>query len=493
MESIDNIFSDLDQKKRNKVIIEVYKLPMEYRQRIFQEFVRNPDKPILLNTRKHLSYDAINMKIRKDFNRIEDTFSTRSKISLGDALMSAYAMFSLKYPSLLDFDSHLNCIEEKIRIQNTFRIKDVPSDTQMRVRLDVIDPSELRLAFNTVFREAQRGKLLEKFAYHDGYYIISLDGTGFFSSQKLGFDYCIKKVSKKNGETTYQLQMLGACIVHPDYREVIPLVPEPICNKDGQKKNDCERNSFKRWIVKFREDHPNLKVILTEDALFANAPHIRLLKKHNCSFMIIAKEKDNTWLFDSMKDCVSQNKHITHEMIDPNNPDIKHKFTIYNGLSLNKSNQDVIVNVLEYWEENQKTGKIRHFCWITDLKITAKNAYKLMRAGRSKWKIENETFNTLKNQGYNLEHNYGLGKKHLAFVFVNLMMLAFLVDQIQQISCPLFKAAYFISGSKRVLWEDVRGVFNHMIIPTSMTMLYNQIIIRIIWKLRLEYLLQNDP
>ena len=39
-----------------------------------------------------------------------------------------------------------------------------------------------------------------------------------------------------------------------------------------------------------------------------------------------------------------------------------------------------------------------------------------MRAGRSRWKVENETFNTLKNLGYNLEHNYGHGKQHLATV-----------------------------------------------------------------------------
>jgi len=46
-----------------------------------------------------------------------------------------------------------------------------------------------------------------------------------------------------------------------------------------------------------------------------------------------------------------------------------------------------------------------------------KNAYQIMRGGRARWKIENETFNTLKNQGYNFEHNYGLGKKNLSVVF----------------------------------------------------------------------------
>jgi hypothetical protein len=67
--------------------------------------------------------------------------------------------------------------------------------------------------------------------------------------------------------------------------------------------------------------------------------------------------------------------------------------------------------------------------------------YELERAGWTRWKIENETFNTLKNQGYNLEHNYGHGNKNLCSVFGILMMLAFLVDQIQQACCKLFQAA----------------------------------------------------
>ncbi len=58
-----------------------------------------------------------------------------------------------------------------------------------------------------------------------------------------------------------------------------------------------------------------------------------------------------------------------------------------------------------------------------------------MRGACARWKIENETFNTLKNQGYQLGHNFRLGKQHLSEVFVLLMILAFLVDQIMQMCC----------------------------------------------------------
>ena len=82
-----------------------------------------------------------------------------------------------------------------------------------------------------------------------------------------------------------------------------------------------------------------------------------------------------------------------------------------------------------------------------------------MRGGRARWKIENETFNTLKNQGYNFEHNYGHGEQHLSVVFAVLMMLAFLVDQAQQLCCALFQAVWAKLGSKRLRWERMRALF----------------------------------
>ena len=74
---------------------------------------------------------------------------------------------------------------------------------------------------------------------------------------------------------------------------------------------------------------------------------------------------------------------------------------------------------------------------------------KIMRGGRARWKIENETFNTLKNLGYNFERNYGHGKNYLSTIFCMLMMLAFLIDQIQEICCPLFRRGSFCTNCHR--------------------------------------------
>ena len=104
-------------------------------------------------------------------------------------------------------------------------------------------------------------------------------------------------------------------------------------------------------------------------------------------------------------------------------------------------------------------AKVRHFTWVTDTRVSKRNVYQLMRGGRARWKIANETFHTLKNQGYHFEHHYGHGEQPLSVVFAMLMMLAFLVDQVQQLCCALFQAVWAKLGSKRLLWERMRALF----------------------------------
>ena len=134
-----------------------------------------------------------------------------------------------------------------------------------------------------------------------------------------------------------------------------------------------------------------------------------------------------------------------------------------NKLPLNDTHHDIEVNVLECIEttklktKNKTHGK--YFCWITDLLLDEKTVKLIAKGGRARWKIENETFNTLKNQGYQFEHNFGHGDKNLNTVFAYLMFIAFLIDQIQQYCCKHFKAALKQLGSRVNLWFRLRAAF----------------------------------
>lgn len=415
-----------------------------------------------LKMRAHLNADAMFAKIRKDFEKVPDHRASNVKIPLADALMSGFAMFSLKDPSLLAFDKR-RCTEPE-GLHSVYHVGVIPCDSQMRAILDEVAPGNLRWPFRSIFLQAQRGKALEKMTWLDGHYLLALDGTGIYSSEEVSSDYCLRK-RKRNGCVEYHQQMLAAAIVHPDRREVLPLCPEMIRNQDGSTKNDCERNAAKRFFVDLRREHPHLKLVVIEDALSANAPHIKELQRHDLRFILSAKPGDHAFLFDYLDEAAGRSEVTEIVLPDPDGKKVTHVFRFLNGVPLNQSCPETKVNVLEYWEVGDN-GREQRFSWVTDLELTTENVYDIMRAGRARWRIENETFNTLKNQGYNLGHNYGLGDKHLSAIFAYLTMLAFLVDQLQQLCCPIFQAARDKCRSKGDLWENIRSFFHHFIVPS---------------------------
>jgi hypothetical protein len=412
-------------------------------------------------TRKHLSSDPLLAGIHKRAEDLPDARDGDADYSMADAVMSAVAMFSLKDPSLLAFQDRRN--DENMK--NIFLISQVPSDTRMREILDPVEPELLRPMFGDVFRNLQRGRALEPFVFHDGCYLLSIDGTEYYSSKKVHCDCCLQRKNKNTGEITYYHQMLGVVLVHPDRKEVIPLAPEPIVKQDGDNKNDCERNAAKRLLRKIRDEHPNLPLIVVEDGLASNAPHIEELKRLRMHFLLGAKPDDHQHLFAEVIQAQEEGRATSitwTESRKPGQPEVLCEISFVHDLPLNKSHPHLRVNFLQYIEWGPAGEVLKQFSWVTDLVITSENARHLVRGGRSRWKVENETFNTLKNQGYHFEHNYGHGTQNLSVVFAMLMMLTFLVDQTQELCCPLFQAVHKKLGTRRLLWDHLRSHFRHI-------------------------------
>ena len=249
----------------------------------------------LPKTRKTLSLDPLIELVHQRAVALPDWRKGRVTYTMADAVMSAMAMFSLKDEALLRFEERRN--DENLK--QIYRIGAVPSDTRMREILDPLSPDTLRPMFNDVFSQLQRGGALRPYRFQ-GHYLLSVDGTGYFASKNVNCQSCLEKKNKKTGEVTFHHQMLGAAMVHPDQKQVIPFAPEPIVKQDGENKNDCERNAAKRLLTKIRDEHPHLKLIIVEDALASNAPHIRLLKRLRMHFILGAKPDDHQHLFDEV-------------------------------------------------------------------------------------------------------------------------------------------------------------------------------------------------
>jgi hypothetical protein len=201
---------------------------------------------------------------------------------------------------------------------------------------------------------------------------------------------------------------------------------------------------------------PPPKFLVTEDSLSSQAPPIAVLHDHDLHSILGVKEGDQAFLFEQVQ-AAEPAGGVTSDERPDRAAGVVHRFRFVNDVPLNEANPAVPVHFIESWAIGQ--AKVLHFSGVTDLRVSKRHVYRLMRGGRARWQIENETFKTLKNPGYNFEHNSGHGEQNLSVVFAMVRRLAFLVDQTQQLCCALFQEVWAKLGSKRLLWERMRALF----------------------------------
>lgn len=384
----------------------------------------------------------------------KDTRRSNAKYSALDALKAGFAIFHLKAPSLFAFRPQLKAEEENLK--SIFQINQIPSDNGLRDILDRLPSGELNESFNEVIPFLESQDQLKAYHYWEDHLICSIDGVQHQCSNKLKCDYCLVR-KHRNGSESYSHSMLTAAVVAPGQREVFVVNNEPIVKQDGETKNDCERNAAKRLFTRLSSTFAGQSVVYVLDALYACAPIINQIVSQGATakYVINAKEKGNKFLFKQFDDLneAGQIKWVKKRVKDG-----LYHLGYANDLAINKANKQVRCNVL-YCRYKPKNGREVIFGWVTNIELNALSVMSVMRMGRSRWKIENEVFNTLKNQEYNYGHNFGHGKKNLVTNFAYLMMLAFTIDQIRQRCSRTFQRVYKVLLTRVRIWETYRSIF----------------------------------
>jgi len=401
--------------------------------------------------RESTTYDALVKELRRDFEKIPDHRAANVVHKLPNILMSGYAIFTLKYPSLLCFEQQT--LRERENLRQLFGIDKICSDVQMRRVLDELDPDQLQPLFGKHFEVIKRTGLLGQYRFMKKYLLASSDGVHYFQSNKVNCKRCLVN-HHQNGVVSYNHSMLGVALVHPAQREVYPIGCEAIQKQDGQNKNDCELNAARRLQKRLFEDYKDLPLLLLEDALYANEPHLEQILDNGWDFITNVKPSSHKALFTLFKGRRARGQ-INTLIVDEGKT--QHHFYWMNNVSLNGKG-NLRVNFL-YYEQHNAKGKAKTFSWCTSIKLRKSNVYEVMRGGRCRWKIENEGFNTLKNQGYHFEHNYGHGYNHLSNVMALLMLLSFLIDQLVQACSKRFNNIWKAAKAKKRVWERIRALF----------------------------------
>jgi hypothetical protein len=420
-----------------------------------------------MNPLKHLSFGSLRHGLSSVFHDLPDLRQPgKVNYPLHDALMSGFACMFFQDPSLLQLQQRLEEAKHRNNLHTLFGIHETPESTQMRTVIDQVESHHFRPIFPTYLSRLQRGKHLDQFELFPGLHLCPIDGTQYFSSPHIHCQNCLT-MTHQNGTTTYAHKVIQAGIMHPDHRQVIPLMPEEINNRDGGTKQDCEVNAAKRLLPKIRQDYPDLGIVLAGDSLFSQQPFISDVGSANMHDIFVAKPTDHicmmAWI-DTYGVSRMQEKHIVDDQ------GRQHIYTWLHDVPLNGQKDTLRVNYLDYrimaCDKDGNERIIYHNSWVTDITITHENVGLLSRAGRCRWKIENECFNTLKNQGYHIEHNYGHGSNHLCFHFYLLTLVAFYVHQVLELTDGLYQSCRQKFGSKTHRWETLRSYSKILIFET---------------------------
>lgn len=406
-----------------------------------------------MHQKKHLGFNGLVKNLSENMKGIEDPRQAgKVEYSAHDCAMSGFAMMFFQDPSMLEFQTRLQETQNINNLKTMFHVDNIPKATQLRDVVDILPTHDLENVFIDFFRPLQRGKQLELFRFLDGKYLITIDGVQYFGSDSIHCPNCLIK-NLKTGAIVYHHEAVCAALIHPDSRQVIPIAPEPVMPIDGQSKQDCEINAGKRLIEKISDAHPKLDIIIVGDSLYSKQPFVNLLKEKDMSFILTVKQGDHKILFEWVAEFRRMGE--IQRLVARDFKGNLYVFEWVNGIPLNGTKGAVEVN---YFECTITKGEKRIFfgSWVTDITVDENNVSNLVRGGRARWKIENENFNTLKNQGYHAEHNFGHGVNNAAYNFFLFILLAFLVHQILELTDPLWQKCRKKFSARREFWNQLR-------------------------------------
>ena len=371
--------------------------------------------------------------------------------TMADIGLSAFSIFFMGSPSFL---AHQRALEEghgRSNCQTLFGMTAIASDNYIRLMLDGATPA----AFDGLFFKAiEVAGPLTPFQCLGGRALIALDGSEHHCSRKIKCQQCSTR-RRSDGGTEYFHAFLGASIVAPGHKQVLPLPPEFIAPQDGAEKQDCERNAAKRWLAKHGAAVAHLRPVFLGDDLFACQPIAAAIQAMGGNFILTCKPSSHKTIAEYLQGAELQEHRQTVCKRG------KRTTTVYrwlDGVPLRATEDAITVNWFSIETCNAKGKRTYYNSFVTDLPITPDTVAELAACGRARWKIENETFNVLKTNGYNLEHNFGHGKKTLASVLVTLNLLAFAFHTAACLGVLAWRTAVIARGPTYRFFEHLRTI-----------------------------------
>ena len=346
-----------------------------------------------------------------------------------------------------------------------FGIERTPSTPQIRNLLDPVSPSEIYPIFRTIFEVlADKGELAQFRAYNDSL-LVALDGTQYFSSQKIHCSQCSQQ-QLNNGQTLYSHKVVTAVVANPNLAHVLPLEPEFIRPQDGHNKQDCEIAAAKRWLKRCGASYGALNITLLGDDLYAHQPLCQLVLQDKLNFIFVCKPDSHQKLYEWLDFLQAKPDEQLPTLIfrhwNGNFAEIW-TYRYINQVPLRAGQQALDVNWCELTITREETGQQLYLnSFVTNYHLTENNVEAIVEAGRTRWKTENESNNILKNRGYHLEHNFGHGQQFLSATLLTFNLLAFFFHTILYLIDTRYQRLRQHLGARQTFFNDIRALTRYL-------------------------------
>src|SRR5271157_550998 len=241
------------------------------------------------------------------------------------------------------------------------------------------------------------------------------------------------------------------------------LDPEFIVPQDGAEKQDCENMAAKRWLAAHGRRYAAFDAIYLGDDLFSRQPLCQAVRDVDGHFIFVCKPSSHPLIQEYL---TGIDLPTFEETIKRCKQRALYRYRWLHDVPLRAGDDALKVNWFEIEIRNAQGETTYRNSFITDLPVDRENVVELAACGRARWKIENETFNVLKNKGYNLEHSFGHGKQNLAAILVALNLLAFAIHTVCDIGDDLWRAARAKLGPRYNFFNKLAAITAFLIFPS---------------------------
>jgi hypothetical protein len=404
-------------------------------------------------------FDGIVSSFRQVLSSLPDKRPGKNtRYGMEDAALSAFSVFFTQPPSFLAYQRMMEGSKGKSNAQSLFGVHQIPSDNHIRDLLDPVEPKQVFPVFEEILQVLEQQGALQSFRSFAGNLLMAMDGTEYFSSSQIHCPHCSTR-QLKSGEMRYFHSVVTPVIVCPGQSQVIPLVPEFVVPQDGQDKQDCENAAAKRWLLQHGERYSALKVTVLGDDLYCHQPLCQQLLAQQFNFILVCRPESHPTLYEHLEgiDLPTVTTQRWTGKVEET-----YTYRYLNGVPLKDGEDAILVNWCELTVSRPDGKVVYKNSFATNHRITHDTVAAIVLAGRTRWKVENENNNTLKTKGYNLEHNFGHGKQHLASFLATLNILSLLFHTVLDLLDEKYKLLRSHLPSRKTFFDDLRALTRYL-------------------------------